>query len=76
METLRDRLIRCLPDLSAEMHAERSAITRHLIVQMVAEPERALADNTPTRHAGWRETASGLIDAVVAPWQAPVTRED
>ncbi|WP_189879798.1 TetR/AcrR family transcriptional regulator [Streptomyces bluensis] len=76
MQKLQDGLNRCLPDLPAEVHTERSAMTRHLITQMVAERERALADNAPTYRASWRETANGLIDAIVALWQAPVTRED
>ncbi|GGR41264.1 TetR family transcriptional regulator [Streptomyces aurantiogriseus] len=75
MQKLQDGLDRCLPDLPAEVHAERSAMTRHLITQMTAERERALADNEPTFRASWRDAANGLIDAVVALWQAPVTRE-
>jgi hypothetical protein len=43
---------------------------------MTAERERALADNPPTTRASWRETADGLIDVVVALWQAPVSRGD
>ncbi|MGW3566093.1 TetR family transcriptional regulator [Streptomyces sp. NPDC000941] len=76
MEKLQDGLNRCLPDLPAEVHAERATMTRHLITQTVAERERALADNAPTARASWRETASGLIDVIVALWQAPVTREE
>ncbi|MFC9427645.1 TetR/AcrR family transcriptional regulator [Streptomyces sp. NPDC056987] len=75
MRKLQEGLNRCLPDLSAEVHAERSAMTRHLVTQMVAERERALAAGDPTPRADWRGTADGLIDAVVALWQAPVTRE-
>ncbi|AEM84158.1 TetR/AcrR family transcriptional regulator [Streptomyces violaceusniger] len=72
---LQEGLNRCLPDLPAEVYDERSVMTRHLVTQMVAERERALADNTPTPRASWRETANGLIDVVAALWQAPVTRE-
>ncbi|MHA5053227.1 TetR family transcriptional regulator [Streptomyces sp. SD15] len=75
MEKLQEGMNRCLPDLPAEVHVERTAMTRHLITQMTAERERALADNKPTSHVSWRETANGLIDAIVALWQAPVTRE-
>lgn len=75
MRKLQEGLNRCLPDLPAEVHDERTAMTRHLITQMVAERERALADNEPTSRASWRETANGLIDAIAALWQAPATRE-
>lgn len=76
MRRLQEGLDRCLPELPAEVHAERGAMTRHLIAQMSAERERALADNAPTPRASWHDTANGLIDAIVALWQAPVTRED
>jgi AcrR family transcriptional regulator len=75
MRKLQEGLDRCLPYLPAEVHAERAAMTRHLITQMTAERERALADNAPTSRASWREAANGLIDAIVALWQAPVTPE-
>jgi AcrR family transcriptional regulator len=73
LRTLQDGLNRCLPDLPAEVHAERGAMTRHLITQMSAERERALADGTPTPRASWHDTATGLVDAITALWQAPVT---
>ncbi|MDW6057557.1 TetR family transcriptional regulator [Streptomyces sp. FXJ1.4098] len=76
MQKLQEGLNRCVAELPPEVHAERAAMTRHLITQMVAERERALADGEPTSRASWREAANGLIDAVVALWQAPVTRED
>ncbi|MEU9190166.1 TetR family transcriptional regulator [Streptomyces sp. NPDC048484] len=75
MRKLQEGMNRCLPDLPAEVRAERTAMTRHLITQMTAERERALADGKPTPRASWRETANGLIDVIVALWQAPVTRE-
>ncbi len=74
MGALQEGLNRCLPDLPAEVYAERAAMTRHLITQMSVERERALADNAPTSRATWHEAATGLIDAIVALWQAPVTR--
>jgi len=54
---------------------ERSTRAVTLITRMTAERERALADNAPTARASWRAAANGLIDAIVARWQAPVTRE-
>ncbi|WP_432002414.1 TetR family transcriptional regulator [Streptomyces sioyaensis] len=73
MQWLQDGLNRCLPDLPAAVHAERAAMTRHLVTHMVAERERALADGEPTARATWREAADGLVDAISALWQAPVT---
>ena len=66
-------LNRCLPDLPAEVHAERSDMARHLLVHTLAERERALAEHTPTPRATWHAAATGLIDAVVGLWLAPVT---
>jgi AcrR family transcriptional regulator len=74
MPKLQKSLERCLPELPSEVHAERAAMTRHLITQMTAERERALASNEPTFRASWDEAANGLIDAIVAIWQTPVTR--
>jgi AcrR family transcriptional regulator len=74
MPKLQEGLERCLPELPAEVHAERAAMTRHLITQMTAERERDLANNAPTSRASWDEAANGLIDAIVAIWQAQVTR--
>ncbi|QUQ63588.1 TetR/AcrR family transcriptional regulator [Kutzneria sp. CA-103260] len=61
-----DGINRCVPDLPAPIRAERDEMARHLIVQMTAERERALAENRPTPRASWRDAASGLIDAIVA----------
>lgn len=76
MGKLQEGLFRCLPDLPVEANEERAAMTRHLITQMTAQRERVLARNEPTSRASWRGAASGLIDAIVAVWQAPVTSED
>jgi hypothetical protein len=48
-------------------------MARHLVVQMVVERERALADNTPVFRPTWHDTAESLIDVIVALWQLPVT---
>jgi AcrR family transcriptional regulator len=66
-------LTRCLPDLPTNVHLERTAMARHLVVQMCVERERALAEHTPTFRATWHETANGLIDAIVGLWRAPVS---
>ncbi|MFJ4468145.1 TetR/AcrR family transcriptional regulator [Streptomyces sp. NPDC089424] len=73
LREIRDRLLRCLPELPAEVGAERAAMARHLILHTCAERERALAENTPTPRRSWHDAATGLIDAIVAMWTAPVT---
>ncbi|MFF7656353.1 TetR/AcrR family transcriptional regulator [Streptomyces sp. NPDC007983] len=76
MYALQEGMNRCLPDLPAEVYEERAAMTRHLITQMAVERERALADNAPIySRATWSEVATGLIDVIVALWQAPVTHD-
>ncbi len=62
-------LYRCLPELPAEVRAERSDLTRLLVVHAMAERERA----HPSR-AGWRATAACLTDALAGLWLAPVTK--
>jgi AcrR family transcriptional regulator len=66
---------RCLPDLPADVRAERGDMARQLIVHMCAERERALAEGTKTPRANWHDAATGLIDAIVGMWRAPVTKE-
>lgn len=66
-------LNRCLPDLPDSVRAERGDMARQLMVHMVAERERALADGTPTPRSTWQDAAAGLIDAITGMWLAPVT---
>ncbi|WP_189932296.1 TetR/AcrR family transcriptional regulator [Streptomyces sulfonofaciens] len=68
------RLHGSMPDLPAEVRSERGAMARQLIVHTCAERERALAESTPTPRASWHDTATGLVDAIVGMWRAPVTR--
>jgi AcrR family transcriptional regulator len=68
-----DGLNACLADLPIPVRMERGDMARHLIVQMCAEYERALAEGTPTARATWQEMADGLIDGIVGLWTAPVT---
>lgn len=65
---------RCLPELPIEVHRERGAMARNLILHMCAERERALAENTATPRSSWHDAATGLIDGIVGLWLAPVTR--
>ncbi|MFD9700267.1 TetR/AcrR family transcriptional regulator [Lentzea sp. NPDC059081] len=63
----------CLADLPDDVRAERHDMARQLLVHMFAERERALAENTPTPRASWQDAATGLVDALVGLWQAPVS---
>lgn len=64
---------RCLPELPAEVRAERGDMARQLITHTCAERERALAEGTPTARSSWHDAATGLIDALVGLWLAPIT---
>ncbi|MFG3105010.1 TetR/AcrR family transcriptional regulator [Streptomyces sp. NPDC048182] len=64
---------RCLPELPAEVRAERGDMARHLIVHTAAERERDVAEGRPTPRASWQDAADGLVDAIVGLWLAPVT---
>ncbi|MEW2290379.1 TetR family transcriptional regulator [Streptomyces sp. NPDC047841] len=65
-------LNRTLPELPPEVRAERGQMVRLLILHTCAERERALAEGTPTPRATWDEVATGLADAIVGLWLAPV----
>ncbi|WIX84830.1 TetR/AcrR family transcriptional regulator [Amycolatopsis sp. DG1A-15b] len=67
-------LYRCLPGLPAEVRAERNDITRLVLMNAMAERERALADGVGTPRAGWRDTATALTDVLAGLWLAPVTK--
>lgn len=71
-----DGLVRCLPELPPDVQAERSDMTRQLLIHTMAERERALAEGGVTSRSSWREAATGLTDALVGLWLAPVTRRD
>ncbi|MEU6429858.1 TetR family transcriptional regulator [Microbispora sp. NPDC046973] len=70
-----DGFNRCLPELPAEVRAERGDMARQLITHVCAERERALAEGAPTPRSSWHGTATGLIDALVGLWLAPVTHD-
>ena len=67
---------RCLPDLPNHVHTERNIMARNLLMHTCAEWERALAQGAPVPRSGWREATSGLIDAIVGLWLAPVTPQN
>lgn len=67
---------RCLPELPAAVRAERDIMARNLLIHTCAEWERALADGARSPRPNWRAAASGLIDAIVGLWMAPVTPDN
>ncbi|WP_443062980.1 TetR/AcrR family transcriptional regulator [Streptomyces sp. NBC_00440] len=71
-----DGLNRCLPGLPLPVRIERGDMARNLLVHMLAERERALADGAHTARASWQTYATGLIDAITAIWLAPATSAD
>jgi AcrR family transcriptional regulator len=68
-----DGLNRCLDGLPPDVRAERSDMARQLMIHMVAERERALAEGTATPRATWDDAGTGLIDAITGLLLAPVT---
>lgn len=64
---------RCLPELPTHVRAERDTMARNLLIHTCAEWERALAEGTRSPRPNWRAAATGLIDAIVGLWLAPVT---
>jgi AcrR family transcriptional regulator len=76
LEHLLEGLRRRVPDLPDEVHNQRGLMARHLMVQMCVERERALAEHSEAYPPTWHDTATGLVDAIVGLWQAPVTHAD
>ncbi|NEA32515.1 TetR family transcriptional regulator [Streptomyces sp. SID13031] len=68
-----DGLKLSLPALPPEVRRERSDMARLLMVHLLAEYERGVAEGTPVLRATWDDTATGLIDALAGLWTAPVT---
>jgi AcrR family transcriptional regulator len=65
-------LDRCLPNLSAEVRAQRRAMVRILVIHTCAERERALAEGAPVLYPTWEATADGLVAAITGLLGAPV----
>jgi AcrR family transcriptional regulator len=68
-----DGVNRCLPNLPVEVRFERNIMARNLLMHTCADRERALAAGATMPQLSWRAAASGLIDAIVGLWLAPVT---
>jgi AcrR family transcriptional regulator len=66
-------LNRCCPPMPVEVRLQRNYMTRLLVVDLLAECERVLAEDSHMPWAGWQFAATGLVDALVGLWLAPVT---
>jgi len=62
------------PELPATVFQERSLMAGHILIQTCADFERGLADAVPASGKTWRKVGSGLVDALVGLWSAPVSR--
>jgi AcrR family transcriptional regulator len=69
-----DGINRCLPDLSPDTKSDRNVMARNLLMHSCADRERALAKGAAVAsRTSWQAAGSGLIDAIVGLWLAPVT---
>jgi AcrR family transcriptional regulator len=66
-------ITRCLSDLPSAVVTERNIMARNLMMHTCADFERAFAEGTAMPRTSWGAVASGLIDAIVGMWLAPVT---
>lgn len=62
-----------LPDLPIEVRMERGNMASNLLMYSCADRERAIAQEWPVARKTWQASATGLIDAIVGLWLAPVT---
>lgn len=67
-----DGISSCLPDLPVKVRQARNVMARNLLMHTCADHERGLAAGT-SASISWAEAGSGLIDAIVGLWLAPVT---
>jgi hypothetical protein len=68
-----DGINRCLPELPIDVRVERNLMARNLLVHTCADRERAMATRTSASRLSWEAAGTGLIDAIVGLWLAPVT---
>ncbi|PTL85753.1 TetR/AcrR family transcriptional regulator [Vitiosangium sp. GDMCC 1.1324] len=73
MQQIIEGMFRLVPRLPENVQLERGYMSRLLIVHMCAERERALHEGTAPPRSTWESTASGLVDALVGLWLAPVS---
>ncbi|WP_082686565.1 TetR family transcriptional regulator [Mycobacterium sp. IS-3022] len=70
-----DGITRCLPDLPMPVVVERNIMVRNLMMHTCADFERAFAEGADMPRSTWSSVASGLIDAIVGLWRAPITEQ-
>ena len=63
----------CVAHLPPAVYEERRAMEVQLLVHGCADRERALAEGRPPLRATWHEAATGIVDALVGLWRAPVS---
>ena len=69
-----DGINACLPDLPLDVRADRNIMARNLLMHSCADRERALAKGSSVAsRTSWQAAGTGLIDAIVGLWLAPVT---
>jgi AcrR family transcriptional regulator len=68
-----DGINRCLPNLPTDVRYERNIMARNLLIHTCADLERSLAAGASMPRPSWPAAATGLIDAIVGLWLAPVT---
>lgn len=67
-----DGIARCLPELPRRVSVERTVMARNLLMHTCAEHEGELAEHGSQARSSWPVAGEGLVDALVALWQAPV----
>jgi AcrR family transcriptional regulator len=70
-----DGITRCLPDLPTAVVTERNIMARNLMMHTCADFERAFAAGSAMPRTNWSAVGTGLIDAIVGMWLAPVTEK-
>jgi AcrR family transcriptional regulator len=70
-----DGITRCVSGLPSAVVTERNIMARNLMMHTCADFERAFADGATVPRTNWEAVGSGLIDAIVGLWMAPVTKQ-
>jgi len=70
-----DGITRCVSGLPPAVVTERNIMARNLMMHTCADFERAFADGATVPRTNWEAVGSGLIDAIVGLWMAPVTKQ-
>jgi hypothetical protein len=68
-----DNINRRLPKLPEGVRAERGMMTHLMLHHTCAAYESGFASGRRRPRPNWSEASNGLIDVMVAIWQAPIT---